>query len=116
MYEKSQQEYELYARIIKMRSKYEPHITITIDGDSMNPSIAHGDKVKIKTYPHTYETGDIIAFIMNDIIVVHRITNKRKEENGVTYYTVRGDNTPQADSENFTEDDFIGIVVGINEV
>ena len=115
LYDKSQSEYELHARIIKMRSKYEPFITITIDGDSMYPDISHGDKVMFETRPTSYEENDIIAFIMDNVLVVHRIINKRRGKNGVSYYTIKGDNSPKIDSENFTEDDFVGIVVQIQK-
>jgi len=114
MYDKSHQEYELHTRIIKMRSKYEPNITITIDGNSMLPSISHGDKVTFETNSIDYEVGDIVVFIMNGVMLVHRIIGKRREYDTV-YYTIRGDNAPGYDGEYFTKDDILGTVVGIQK-
>lgn len=76
---------------------------VVVRGDSMGPSIEHGDVVLLD-HADDYEPGDVVAYRHPELgVVLHRITH----DNGSSY-TVQGDNRNTPDTFQPTTDDIIG--------
>jgi signal peptidase len=75
--------------------------------------IEEGDLVLIrKTDTHCLEEGDVIAFLQNDVISIHRIVKIAAQEDGSFLYTTKGDANVAEDAEPVQESDVIGICAG----
>ena len=76
---------------------------VLIQGDSMAPTIHHGDVVLLRARTD-YDPGDVVAYRHPDLgVVLHRITT----DHGGSF-TVQGDNRNTADAYRPTPDDIIG--------
>ncbi len=83
-----------------------------VKSGSMEPFIRTGGIVIIK--PETsYQLGDVITFgkdSKTEIPTTHRIAGM-KEENGVVYYTTKGDANEEADPNQIVNRDIIGKMI-----
>jgi signal peptidase I len=72
---------ELPKAIIKIWQRKGKRLCLKIDGHSMRPYFQKGDGVELFIHEinvHTLKTGDIIAFLQDNMIVVHRFIKKKK--------------------------------------
>ncbi|MBF0451969.1 MAG: S24/S26 family peptidase [Candidatus Magnetomorum sp.] len=56
-------------------------ICIKVDGHSMRPYFQKGDQVELlisNAHVFQYKIGDIIAFLQDDMIIIHRYIKKKK--------------------------------------
>lgn len=85
--------------------------TAVVISGSMEPEISIDDMVVIfKT--GNYEKGDVVTYLGNTRAVTHRIIDTRTDENGMTYYTTKGDYNNTDDGE-ITADKIVGEVLFI---
>jgi signal peptidase len=77
----------------------------------MYPKLVRGDAVIIEKYSNAseLEVGNIIAFIHDKKVYVHRIA-KIKKYNNELYYITKGDNNSINDDFDITTDDIVGVV------
>lgn len=79
---------------------------------SMTPNINKGDMVIIKKLTdeekNNLKVGDVIAFNMDDRVVVHRIIKKYSTSSGV-FYNTKGDNNNSADGYLLEIDNIVGL-------
>ena len=69
-------------------------INLKVHGDSMSPLIRAGDGISLLlTQSDNLRLGDVVAFLENENIVVHRLI-KKKEVNGQWWFCQKGDNLP----------------------
>ena len=82
---------------------------IFVSGDSMEPTLSHGDLVVTRT-KGSYGPGDVVAYRVPEdnvgagALVIHRITGFQEDGK----YILRGDNRQLADLWHPTADDVIG--------
>ncbi|KPA09154.1 hypothetical protein MHK_010629 [Candidatus Magnetomorum sp. HK-1] len=70
--------------IIKIWQTIEKKVCLKIEGHSMRPYMQKGDRVELwitQTNAHQFKTGDIIAFLQDEMIIVHRFIKKKKVAN-----------------------------------
>lgn len=79
-----------------LRKEYKKTTWITVNGISMLPIIPDESKVKVVSTKH-YNIGDIIVFIYNNLIYIHRIVYI-KVEMGNKYFITKGDNAISLDN------------------
>lgn len=87
------------------------YVPISIASKSMLPNISVGDAVIYKKYDNAVdnlEVGNIIVYIKNNIIIVHRIL-KLKEINGELNIITKGDNNEAVDNWIVKSNDIIGV-------
>lgn len=89
--------------------KYKP---VSIMSNSMYPLIKKGDIVMIEkiTDKNILKEGDIVAYILNNSIIVHRIYFVEKHNNGNTLYIMKGDNNDTVDNLKVKNDQIEGII------
>jgi signal peptidase len=82
-----------------------------VASNSMYPKLVRGDAVIIEKYSNAseLEVGNIIAFIHDKKVYVHRIA-KIKKYNNELYYITKGDNNSINDDFDITTDDIVGVV------
>jgi len=59
-------------------------LSLIVDGHSMRPCFKKGDAVELlleEINIHTLKTGDIIAFLQDNMVIVHRFIKKKKVGN-----------------------------------
>ncbi len=83
---------------------------------SMDPVLSEKANA-IEIVPKSKEevnVGDIVAYKSEyaDGIIIHRVINKAEDENGV-YFTIKGDNNPEADPGKIRFSQIQSVVVGI---
>ena len=97
--------------LIYITCGYFKYFALAIASGSMSPDIKKGDIViieKQKDY-EDIEVGKVIAYKYENVIVVHRLERKIKDENKVYFYT-KGDANKDEDSYPVTSDMIIGVV------
>lgn len=74
-------------------SGYFKFYIIGIGSNSMSPKINKGDAVILQKIDdkNDVKVGDVIAFEMDNKLVIHRLVEIEKEHDGNTYYRTRGD-------------------------
>lgn len=86
--------------------------TFVIATGSMTPNINKGDMVIIEKLSddekNNLNEGDIIAFYMDDKVVVHRIIKKYSTSNGI-FYNTKGDNNNSPDGYLLDIDNIVGL-------
>lgn len=86
--------------------------TFVIATGSMTPNINKGDMVIIEKLSddekNNLNEGDIIAFNMDDKVVVHRIIKKYSTSNGI-FYNTKGDNNNSPDGYLLDIDNIVGL-------
>jgi signal peptidase I len=71
---------------------------LSVAGSSMLPSLRPGDILEIQRVPDgDLSLGDIVVFARENRLVVHRITQLKREQDDVSVIT-RGDRSPKADA------------------
>jgi len=78
---KTIQNKELPEAIIRIWQRKGKRICLKIDGHSMRPYFQKGDSAELLIYEisiHDLKTGDIIAFLQDNMIIVHRYIKKKK--------------------------------------
>lgn len=84
---------------------------VSIASGSMKNELCVGDVAIVKKCnSNDIIEGDIIEYQMEGFTVVHRVINKT-QKNGEFYFTTKGDNNSQEDSELVREDQLIGKVI-----
>lgn len=86
--------------------------------DSMYPEFSSGDLIICRTVePEDVEVGDIISFFdpqgSGSSVVSHRVTGIT-QENGVIYFTTRGDYNNAEDSTAVSEENLVGVYTGVH--
>ena len=84
------------------------------DTNSMDPVI-DAEANAIEIIPESegdVQKGDIIAYKLDDGIIIHRVNNIGDDEDG-WFCTLKGDNNPIEDPEKVRFDQITGVVVGI---
>jgi signal peptidase I len=108
------------------------YVYLTATGDSMFPTIAEGDVVKVKIcidgdiikagFQNSSQPGDIIVYCAGVAITYNsRLTNmwighraiKKYMKNGEWYFKTKGDNNPKTDPWEVPEHFLLGVVVQI---
>ncbi len=84
-------------------------VTMTIKGDSMNPTIRPGDQIHVRMGSAAPKIGDVILFQFSDELHVHRIIrcHGKNERN----YTTKGDANAFADRHVVPSLEIIGQVI-----
>ncbi|MCX7944338.1 MAG: signal peptidase I [Deltaproteobacteria bacterium] len=77
----------------------------SVKGSSMFPFIIDGDEVIIeRVLPEDIRVGDIIMYIRDTQMIVHRITNIYTTSTGRRLFILRGDNLPYEDKPVWEEE------------
>lgn len=91
--------------------KYKP---VAIMSNSMSPVFNRGDVVVIEKLNEeelkNLQLYDIIEYIVDDTVVVHRIIAIDRLNNGSVYYQTKGDNNNAADAKKVKPEQILGIV------
>ena len=84
------------------------------DTNSMDPFLDFGaNTIQIKpTNPFNISPGDIISFNSSQGLIIHRVIERREDEQGI-YYIVKGDNNPSEDPYKVRFEQITGVVVAI---
>lgn len=84
--------------------------SLCVQGNSMLPTLQHGQKVTIE-HPNVneIEISDIIVFYKRGRMVIHRVTDIRLK-NGKRIFRTKGDNNPQPDVHVVFENEILGRV------
>ena len=85
-----------------------PYFYARIVGESMLPTVKKDSTVMIKTGLHDISIGDIIAFINQNHITLHRVIDIPSPQE----YVTKGDNSPE--QERVSDINVIGKVIRIN--
>lgn len=92
------------------------YLPLTVVSSSMQPYIYRGDVVIVKKLDAdeikrgSLKVGDILAYKVDKILVVHRIINIKKDFNDNFYFGTKGDKNEYADSKKVISDQIIGTV------
>ena len=79
---------------------------------SMEPAIGVGDVVLVcEMDSDNLDIGDIIQYSKKSYTVIHRIVDKNVEENGITWFTTKGDYNNAPDAEKVLPEQIEGRVV-----
>jgi len=100
----------------RLRQKLKTHaVRITMHGYSMMPTIKSNQKVVIINKSHNeVEPGEIVLFLKDEQIILHRIIYKENVD-GIIMFLTRGDNCDTLDNWVVYESDILGIAQSINE-
>ena len=82
--------------------------------NSMDPFIdesSHAIEI-LPEDPDLIEEGDVIAYETSFGIIIHRVIEKGKDDNGI-YYVVKGDNNTLSDPSKVRFKDIKGVVVAV---
>lgn len=89
-----------------------PYKPLAIMSNSMYPDIKRGDIVVIKDIKDDeYESivqGEVIAYQLENNIVIHRVIEVGKDSEGKIILTTKGDNNATNDSKQVTQEQIIG--------
>ena len=80
-----------------------PASYINVQGISMEPALSKNDLAVLRHSPE-YQPGDVVAFRVNDNIVIHRIVGGSAEEG----FVVQGDNKQRPDHWRPKPDEILG--------
>ncbi len=91
-----------------------------VDGNSMYPTLAHGDLVLFRGKQGEVANGSIILFIQGGLgvpaldtliaqVVVHRVVGTVNQSDGTVYYRTKGDNNRYPDAALVRSDHVLGI-------
>jgi len=80
-------------------------------GDSMVPTIMHGDTILIRKGIEDIEVGDIVSFKVGSRVVVHRVVDIQK--NPILIFQTKGDAVEEPDGLEITVDQVMGKIIDI---
>ncbi len=86
------------------------------DTNSMDPILdSECTGLEIVPREEDLDIGDIVAYRSSKIngLIVHRIVGIEKDENGVNYYVLKGDNNNRPDSEHIYFDQIEQLLLGV---
>ena len=86
------------------------------DTNSMDPILdSEANGLEVVPREQDLDIGDIVAYRSNKIdgLIVHRIVDMGVDENGKTYYTLKGDNNSKPDTEQVYFDQIEYLLVGV---
>jgi len=86
----------LFRALVDVWGKSDKLLTIPIVGNSMYPLMKGGDQVFVECMYKHIRCGEILAFKLNDTIIVHRVLKVCKTTKGLSL-TTKGDNVPGFD-------------------
>ena len=98
--------------LVYFTSGYFKYWAVAIMSGSMEPTILKGDAVVIEKVDKDYKSikkGQTIAYKYNDVIIVHRVVKRIKDDNHYIFYT-KGDANKRKDDIPITEDMVVGKV------
>lgn len=86
---------------------------LAIGSGSMSPSIQVGDMVIVEKTDHydEIEEGDVLVFKHANVVMVHRLVERRESE-GKYYFRTQGDANESADAWGVEQGDVIGVAKG----
>lgn len=85
---------------------------ITIEGNSMFPTLVNGEIVKVDSTTKNIIVGDIILYQQFPThLTAHRVV-KTIDRNGLTFYMTKGDNNTECDQYLVAPDKIIGKIIG----
>lgn len=93
------------------------HFKIIIGvGESMLPTLGN-PQILLCQYTNDYEVGDIVAYKLDGMRIVHRIVDKIEynltDDYQVTVYYMKGDNNPTNDMFQIYEENILCKVIGV---
>jgi len=80
-------------------------------GDSMYPTLRHGNKYTVDTHYEGIAEGDIVVFFIRGQVICHRVKRKIQTKNNRLFFETQGDNCKQPDPFVITDKMIIGKVV-----
>lgn len=95
--------------LIYVVSGYFRYYAIAVASGSMEPEISKGDVVIVDKNYNEINVDDVLAYMHNGKVIVHRIYKVIKNDNEYFVYT-KGDANNDYDKYKVTEDMFIGVV------
>ena len=85
---------------------------ILAKGSSMYPTMKDGSLYNIEPIDVQHiQTGDIIAYLVEDMVICHRIIHVISTRNGKMFFKTQGDNCVEPDPYAITEDMLIGKIL-----
>jgi len=85
---------------------------ILAKGDSMLPLLKNGNKYRVELINEDdIKEQDIIVFIIEDLVICHRIIKIISTNSGKLFYKTKGDNCKKPDPYAITFDMIIGRIV-----
>jgi hypothetical protein len=82
---------QVFAFVSEHREQLET-IDITLGGGSMSPAIPKGSRIRIRlNYKGNYEPGQVVAFLYQSRIMVHRIRYSGRRDKAKHYLLTQGD-------------------------
>jgi len=82
-----------------------------VRGESMVPTIIHGDTILIRKGIENIEVGDILSFKVGSRVIVHRVVDIQK--NPILTFQTKGDAVEEPDGVEITVDQVIGKMIDI---
>ena len=106
---------KLWFRVLRKRlEKGDFDILLTVNGESMSPTLTDGSRVKVRGASRInggIKVGDVIVFCRFDThATIHRVVQVMQTEVGTAYRT-KGDNNGYVDRYVVNEDEIVGIVI-----
>jgi len=98
--------------ILDKLSRLKEPFYLSVNGDSMSPTINSGDNIYVNLYKKDpLGIGDIVVYCkFQDHLTVHRIINIVKLSNKRFYCETKGDNNTEIDPYKVFSNEIIGIV------
>lgn len=100
------------AALCALWQEAERDVWLTLQGESMVPTILPGARLCLRCRPEEPQIGEVIAFRRGRALVVHRLMAIAWTDGGERRLICRGDNNGFLD-EPIQEDDMVGIVVAV---
>jgi signal peptidase I len=87
-------------------------MNILAKGNSMFPTLKDGELYNLVLLENgNVDTGDIIVYCVNDIIICHRIINIIQSKDNTLFLVTKGDNCAESDPYAVTLDKVIGKII-----
>ena len=98
--------------LVYFYSGYFKYHAVAIGSGSMNPIIKYGDVVIINKEKSLYDLdiGEIIAYWNENHLIVHRIVERKEQENGKVMIITKGDANENNDIINIDESNYYGVI------
>jgi signal peptidase I len=70
---------------------------VTLEGGSMLPTIEPGSRLRLRCVREAIQIGDIVAYVAQDRLIVHRLLRIVEEPSGARRFILRGDGNRDLD-------------------